>query len=162
MKLVAAFFAILMFAGGMLAGNAFSRFDISLTGETILAATPDSITRPPNDHIRPGQIHVLNDRVIITLNNTDWARFTDTGSMLPVLGTHANSLEIMPESPTQVQVGDIISFRYLDSIIIHRVIETGQDEYGWYARTKGDNSPLPDPYPVRFQNITGIVVGIFY
>ena len=47
-------------------------------------------------------------------------------------------------------------------MIIHRVIETGYDEQGWFAVTKGDNLKEKDPEKVRFNQIVGLVVGVLY
>ncbi len=116
----------------------------------------------PYDRIAPEQIHVFPDRIVIDLPNASWAVFSDTNSMDPVIDIEGNSLEITPASPEDVHVGDIISYREGDIYIVHRVIETGRDESGWFCITKGDNSPIPDPLKVRFKDITGIVVGIFY
>lgn len=165
MKLLTVLAVVLVFLAGFLSSHTYIQMKgspVTLTGFVSMVPSPDSNLTSPQDHIKPRQIHVLNDRVIIKLNGTSWAKFTDSGSMVPVLDEHANSLEIKPESPTQVRRGDIISYRTPEGLIIHRVIDTGQDSMGWYAVTKGDKSSMPDPYLVRFQDITGIVVGIFY
>ncbi|MFT4344034.1 MAG: signal peptidase I [Candidatus Woesearchaeota archaeon] len=118
----------------------------------------------PSDIISQEQIRVYSDRVVIYIDNPRWATFTDTKSMDPVIDSGAFALQIVPERPEQIHEGDIISFRtpYADGVIIHRVIETGVDEFGWYARTKGDNNPAPDPGKVRFESITKQLFGIIY
>jgi len=131
-----------------------------LTGMVSLAANGQN--GHFQDHIKPSQIETMKGKVIININWSRWVEFADTGSMLPVLNVNTNALEIVPESADQVQVGDIISFNSSDGLIVHRVFQTGEDDSGWYALTKGDNSPVPDPYLVRFENVTGIVVAIFY
>lgn len=156
---------ILGFLLGFLASYANTQvmeFPMATTGMVSLAPFDNSTVCSPPDHIRPEQIYIQKDRVVIDLNGTRWAGFADTGSMLPVLSVHANSLEIRPQSTGQIQPCDIISYRSPDGLIVHRVVETGWDERGWYARTRGDASPVPDPHLVRFQDITGIVVGILY
>jgi hypothetical protein len=46
--------------------------------------------------------------------------------------------------------------------IVHRVIEIGNDEDGWYAITKGDNNPTPDPWKIRFEWVRRITVAVIY
>lgn len=121
-------------------------------------------TIAPSDHVPEEKIHVYNDKIIIEIEDAAWARFTDTNSMLPVIDTGANSIEITPESAEQVHVGDIISYKskFADGIIIHRVVEVGQDADGWFCKVKGDSLKQEDPGKIRFSQIVGIVVGIIY
>ena len=91
-----------------------------------------------------------------------WARIKDTHSMEPVLNKDSISLEISPDSISDIKIGDIISFSRNSKTIIHRVIETKTDNQGWYAITKGDNNKDMDNFKVRFKQIKGVVVGILY
>ncbi len=116
----------------------------------------------PMDRVSQEKISVFSDKAIISVQGLKWANFSSTGSMLPVLGTGAHALQIIPRNAYDVKVGDIISYNLDNKIIIHRVIELGEDEFGWYAITKGDNNPEPDQLPVRFFQIDRIVVGIIY
>ncbi|MBN1157149.1 signal peptidase I [Candidatus Woesearchaeota archaeon] len=118
----------------------------------------------PSDWITEDQIRVYDDRVIIDIENPEWARFTDTNSMDPVFDYGSNAIEIVPEKPEQIHVGDIVSYKskYASGTIIHRVIEIGNDEDGWYARMKGDNNPIEDPEKIRFGQIQRVVVAIIY
>jgi len=117
----------------------------------------------PSDHISEDQILVLNDKVIIKVKDPKWASFTDTNSMDPIIDINSNSIEIKPETPKNIQKGDIISYKYRDiGIIIHRVVKTGYDEQGWYAVTKGDNNLFKDPEKVRFEQVNGVVIGVIY
>ena len=118
----------------------------------------------PYDHISESQIHVLRDRVIIDIPNAEWAKFTDTNSMDPVLDEGANAIEFIPKSTSDVHVGDIVSYHseITDSTIIHRIVEIGNDENGWYAYFKGDNIPILDPERVRFEQLRRVVVAIIY
>jgi signal peptidase I len=115
----------------------------------------------PKDRIKEDDIIVLNDRIVIAIPNAFLARFTDTNSMDPVLDAEANAIEIVPKSPEDIAVGDIIAYQADDGIIVHRVVEIGYDESGWYAITKGDNNAVVDG-KVRFDAIRGIVVAIIY
>ncbi|MBI2548766.1 hypothetical protein HYW21_05440 [Candidatus Woesearchaeota archaeon] len=132
----------------------------------ILLGCQESATEQlsPLDRIKEHQILVYDDRVVIDLKQVRWATFSDTNSMDPVIDQGANALEIVPQKPGEIAVGDIVSYTSLfaEGIIIHRVIETGEDERGWYFRAKGDNLLAPDPGKIRFDQIKGIVVGIIY
>ena len=118
----------------------------------------------PQDWIKEDQIKVFSDRVIIEIQDPEWASFTDTKSMEPVLDAHTHAIQVVPKSPDDIKVGDIVSYQstLVDAIIIHRVIETGYDDLGWYAILKGDNLSRPDPEKVRFDNVRRILVAIIY
>lgn len=118
----------------------------------------------PFDRIKEDQIHVLNNNVVIDVKDAQWATFTDTHSMEPVLSKGSNAIEIAPQDESYINVGDIVSYRseYADGVIIHRVIAVGQDSNGWYAIMKGDNNPEPDPGRIRFSQIKRLVVAIIY
>lgn len=85
-----------------------------------------------------------------------------TNSMYPLLSANTTVLEKKPESEEELYIGDIIIYEYKDTRIIHRIIDIGFDKQGWYATTKGDNNPKPDPDPVRFEQVRGVLVGIIY
>ena len=91
-----------------------------------------------------------------------WSRFVDSNSMDPTIDSGANGLEIKPLSTTDINVGDIISYKLGNDIIVHRVIEIGIDSRGWYAVAKGDNNAEKDPFKIRFNDVHGIVVGVIY
>jgi hypothetical protein len=118
----------------------------------------------PNDWIPESDIYVYDDKVIIDIEDAQWATFTDTNSMDPVIDLGANAIEVVPKSPGQIQVGDIVSYesKYASGTIIHRVVEVGQDSEGWFAIMKGDNNPTPDPGRIRFEQIRRVVIGILY
>lgn len=118
----------------------------------------------PGDKIPQDRIHVYDDKIVIDVEKAQWAEFTDTNSMDPVLDIEANSFEIRPKSHEEIDVGDIISYKPRDykGLIVHRVIKTGFDEDGWYAIAKGDNLSKPDKEKIRFDQINGVLVGIIY
>jgi hypothetical protein len=118
----------------------------------------------PMDRIPESDIHVYKDRVMIDIENAQWSTFTDTNSMDPVLDYGANAIQIAPNSPEEVHVGDIVSYEsdYSDGVIIHRVIEKGTDENGAYFILKGDNNARADPGKIRFSQIRRVVVAIIY
>jgi hypothetical protein len=118
----------------------------------------------PADRIAEDNIAVYKDRVVLDIQNAQWATFTDTHSMEPVLVQGANALELVPHSADEIKVGDIVSYQsdLAEGTIIHRVIYKGQDEQGTYFIMKGDNLPTSDPGRVRFSQIERVVVGIIY
>lgn len=118
----------------------------------------------PSNWIKEDQIKVYDNKIIIEIDNAQWARFTDTNSMDPFFDSEANAIEIVPKSADQIRVGDIISFttNYMDGTIIHRVIEKGIDEKGIYFITKGDNNENADPGKTYFENVKRVLVAIIY
>ncbi len=118
----------------------------------------------PGDHLKESQIKVYNNKVEIDLGKYQgsWARFAGSNSMDPVLDESANSIEIIPQTTDDIQVGDIIAFTYGSSLIVHRVLEIGYDELGWFARTGGDNSAVADPGKRRYDDIKYVTVLIAY
>jgi len=118
----------------------------------------------PYDWITERNIHVDKDRVIITIDNAQWSKFTDTNSMDPVIDAGANAIQIIPESADQIHVGDIVSYnsKYTDGTTIHRVVEIGYDKEGWYCIMKGDNNSRNDPGKIRFDQIKRVTIAIIY
>jgi len=129
----------------------------------ILNLNPDELASP-QDWIPENNIRVEKDKVIIYIEDAQWARFTDTNSMDPVLDDGSNAIQIPPEKPEDIQVGDIVSYKsqYNDGRIIHRVVETGYDKDGWYCIMKGDNNKNADPGKIRFEDIYTVTIGILY
>ena len=84
--------------------------------------------------------------------------------MDPVLDIGHNAIQIIPKSEDEIKVGDIISYKseQIEGNVIHRVINIGEDNEGWYATLKGDNLRSPDPGKVRFSQVRRIVIGIIY
>lgn len=120
--------------------------------------------KSPFDHIKEEQIHVYDDVVVLDIKNASWASFANTKSMDPLLDGEANGIEIKPKSIDDIHVGDVVSYKptFTDGLVIHRIVETGFDENGWYAITKGDNNNVEDPEKIRFEQINGILVAIVY
>lgn len=117
----------------------------------------------PGDWVKEKQIEMRSDGVLIKINNPQWAILTDTNSMDPVFDETSHLIQVIPESPKQVKVGDIVSYRSpLGFTIVHRATEIGEDEEGWYAILKGDNNPLPDPWKVRWDMVRRVTVMVVY
>ena len=152
------YLAVFMFIAGVLITTAVvsgpdSRYAFSVDTEAI---------NSPSDHLSAKDLQVFSDRVIIYKENLVWATIKDTHSMEPVLNKNSISLELPPQDSSEINEGDIISFKQGSIVIIHRVVLIGEDELGWFAATKGDNNDEPDPYKVRFSDVKGIVVGVLY
>jgi hypothetical protein len=128
----------------------------------ISGTAPDGIS--PGKWINTDQIEFHKDKVIIHIDDPRWAVFADTKSMLPVLDSETNAIQVVPTSPSQIREGDIVSYysEIARANIVHRVIETGYDEEGWYAIMKGDNLRRQDPEKVRFSNVRRVVVALVY
>ena len=153
---------LLAFMLGLIFNDAYSELS-SL--ERPLSLFQDGVEKEsPGDWIKEDQIKVYDNKIIIDLKDAEWASFTDTNSMDPVLDETANAIEIIPKSADDIKVGDIISYKsdYADGTIIHRVIKIGNDEEGWYCIVKGDNNQSPDPGKIRFNQIKRVLVAIIY
>jgi hypothetical protein len=127
--------------------------------------TADERDKPsPQNFFNTTQIKVYKDRVILDVENIVWAGFEDTKSMLPIINKDSNALQIVPNCPEDIQLGDIVSYRsdYAHGIIIHRVIHIDEDQQGIYFVLKGDNNPASDPGKIRCHQIDRKVIGILY
>jgi signal peptidase I len=145
--------------------NSISNKISDTTSDMVMSMTGQNEELPsPQDWITQDKISVLKDKVIISVSNPEWAEFTDTNSMDPVIDSGSNAIEIIPKSSDEIQAGDIVSYRseYAEGNIIHRVIKTGYDDQGWYAVMKGDNNPNPDPGKIRFSQIARVVIAVIY
>ena len=118
----------------------------------------------PYDRIKESQIKVYKDKVVIEIEDAQWASFEDTNSMDPILDEGANAIQVIPKSYHDIHVGDIISYEseYAEGIFVHRVVKVGFDPDGWYCIAKGDNNPDLDPGKIRFSQIKKVVIAIIY
>jgi len=117
----------------------------------------------PSNWIKENAITMGADGVSFKLNNPQWAILANTNSMDPVFDEGAHLIQEVPASQDQIGIGDIISYNSpLGFSIVHRVIEIGNDESGWYAITKGDNNPTSDPWKIRWDMVTRVTVAIIY
>jgi len=118
----------------------------------------------PIDRIKDDDIFVTEDQVIINVKKAKATRFADTNSMDPFLDKGSNGIEINPEKPEDIKVGDIISYKSMkyNQIIIHRVIEIKKDNEGIYYTAKGDNNDEIDDEKIRFSQVKGVLIGVIY
>ncbi len=118
----------------------------------------------PADRITERNIHIYSDKIIIDLPGATYARYADTNSMDPIIDKNATGIEIIPNSENEIQIGDIITYQptWSNNLTVHRVIEIGIDEDGWYCYAKGDNTSIIDPERIRFNQVKYILVGVLY
>lgn len=117
--------------------------------------------KQPGDWISEDNIEVYQDKIVINIDDASMSRYAATGSMLPTLGKFSNGIKIKPSSPNQIQIGDIVSYRDMGRLIIHRVIRKGKDEKGVYFITKGDNNAGVDE-KIYFEDIEYVTVALIY
>jgi len=115
----------------------------------------------PADFVDEENIKAEDNSITFFIDNPVLSRYSDSESMVPVLGKGATGVGFRPSSPANISVGDIVSFYQDDKIIVHRVIEKGIDEKGVYFITKGDNSDIDDG-KIRFSQIDSVLVAIVY
>lgn len=115
----------------------------------------------PSEEISRESIQIYDDRIVIEISNSSLGRYADTGSMLPVLDENTKGIRIVPSSPDEINVGDIITYRKNSELIIHRVVEKGEDGDGAYFVLKGDNN-YADDGKIRFSEIAYKTVGFLY
>ncbi len=124
------------------------------------SASPEQLS--PTDRVSEDQVLIFPDYILINIKNAKWASFADTNSMDPLIDKGANALQVIPQTPTEIQVGDVISYQHEGDRIIHRVVYIGEDEQGWYCIVKGDNNKVSDPGKVRFDKIDRVLFGVLY
>ena len=141
--------------------SALLGLSLSQNLEHPFASFSSSEAKAPSDFVSEKNIEVYSDRVVIRLDNASLSEYASTGSMKPLFDKGANGIRVAPKSEDEINVGDIITFSRDDSLIVHRVVEKGQDSEGIYFITKGDNNSLDDG-KVRFSDIKYLTVGILY
>lgn len=116
----------------------------------------------PNDSVNISNFWFYDEGILI---HTDGNAFSDyrivtiqnTGSMRPTLDYGHAIIIKKPYGQDELHVGDIVMFKY-----IHRIIQIGYDDEGWYAITKGDNNYTADVGKLRFSEVKWKVIGVFY
>ena len=115
----------------------------------------------PNDWVSDEDIIVFDDRIVLRISGATLSSYADSGSMRPVFDGGANGIRVVPESADEIDVGDIVSYRFGGMLIVHRVVEKGFNEDGVYFVMKGDNN-LVDDGKVRFEDIEYVTVGVIW
>ncbi|MEM4259516.1 MAG: signal peptidase I [Candidatus Pacearchaeota archaeon] len=160
MKIGKLIFALTIFILGFIV-SFFINIYLSSSTEHPLSYFTISEINSPSDFIKENQIEVYHDKIVIRIENASLSEYASTGSMLPVFDNGANGIRIVPKSENEVNVGDIITFERNNILIVHRVVEKGQDEQGIYFITKGDNNFYSDG-KIRFSDIRYKTIGILY
>lgn len=120
-----------------------------------------SLNNQPSDYITRDNIQIYKDKIVINVANAGISQYADTGSMLPTLGENANGIEVTPESPDQINIGDIITYQSGSNLIVHRVVDKGKDENGDWFVTKGDNNPGTDS-KIYFNQVKYLTIALIY
>jgi len=115
----------------------------------------------PSNFLNDNDILVYKNKIILKIENAQISNYDSSNSMEPMIGKGANGIVVKPGSEEDVKVGDIITFKRGDKLIVHRVIEKGSDAGGVYFITKGDNVDFVDG-KVRFNEIEHKLIGILY
>ncbi|HIJ02439.1 TPA: hypothetical protein HA363_07345 [Candidatus Woesearchaeota archaeon] len=123
------------------------------------ASIPDSVLENIPENIPIERIRYNNNQVILNINDSSLSIFEETSSMLPVINHHSKAIEIKPD---KLSIGDIISYKDNEVIVVHRIVDIGADSEGTYYITKGDNNNAVDQKKVRFNDVQGKIVAIIY
>src|SRR3989338_9245659 len=78
-----------------------------LQNDIPLEAEADKDIPSPYSRISMGDISVYDNEIVLKIKNPQWAVFTDTNSMDPVIDSTSKAIEIVPNSEEDVHVGDI-------------------------------------------------------
>jgi len=136
----------------------------------------------PSDWVLKNSITVSNGVVTIDLNKLNvslsktplvWVpEIPDTNSMDGAFDSGNNNILIAGANPDDhkkiidfINVGDIAVYESRNPyfpLIIHRIIEIGQDGQGKYFIFKGDNNNAPDTGKVREPQIKYFSIGTIY
>lgn len=115
----------------------------------------------PSDWISEDDILILGDKIVLNITNATLSNYADTGSMKPFLSQNSNGIRIRPNIVDDINVGDIVSYRFFGNLLVHRVVEKGVDDKGVYFIVKGDYNFISDK-KIRFEDIEYITVAIIY
>ena len=132
---------------------------VSSNMEKPLSFFSKNITGPNND-INEEDIIIKENEVILKIKDASISRYSPTGSMLPVLNEKSNGIRIAVESENDINIGDIISYQTKEGLIVHRVVEIGNDGK-WYCIAKGDNNSISDG-KIRFNQIKYKTIGVLW
>ena len=147
-------FAVIGFLiGFILAAALFTQHTLPQITANVISA--------PTGNIQDDNITVYPARVVIKVANATISNYGATGSMTPLLDGNAHGIRIKPESADQISVGDLVTFNASGTMVIHRVVEKGNDSQGIYFITKGDSNPVNDK-PIHFSDIYYKTIGILY
>ena len=165
MKIVIILSAIALFLIGFLSAVVVTDlYGIELglgfnSGLSVFESVDGNVT--PFDSIPDKDILVYPDRVVIKVKGASIGNYAPTGSMRPVLDKGTSGIRIIPKSEDEIFIGDIITYKKGERLIIHRVVEKSFDKEGVYFITKGDNNTISDG-KIRFEDIEYKTIGLIY
>jgi signal peptidase I len=150
--------SLLLFLAGF-----FSCVLIFLIFSTFPSITGFSVNdrQSPSNWIKESDILLYEDRVVIFISNASISSYENSGSMVPQFDDKSKGVRVKPSFPEQISIGDIVSFRNSDNLIVHRVIEKGTDSKGIYFITQGDKNIFTDQ-KIRFEDIEYVTVAVLW
>lgn len=120
----------------------------------------------PNDWVKIAQIQY--DAGAKTLSITGLEPevrvfgIADTGSMDGLMDYGHNVILTNNFDKDKLAVGDIVAFQVWAKLVLHRIVEMGEDDQGKWYHTRGDNCVTNDPYRLRNKDIKWLCKGIIY
>ena len=136
----------LMFIAGFLSGFLFTSLEPTYTERS-----------SPSDVLNSTDVVIFNNMACIVMGNLTKAILSGTNSMDPVLDEEAVVLRYKPKNISEINIGDIISFKYHNDTLIHRVIDIKDNK----ILTKGDNNKWNDGW-IEFDKVVGKMVAVIY
>lgn len=125
------------------------------------ASIIDSERLSPSDIIDENQIKIYKDKIVIHVDNPQWASYVDTNSMDPVLDSGANGFEFEVKNHSDVNVGDIATYLSDEGLIVHRVVDKKFEDGKYWYLFKGDNNSIADGW-IEFNDIKYVTWGVIY
>ena len=154
----------IIFLFGFLSANIFTyvyMYGLESPFSNNFGLSGDNSEKAPSNFINEKDIKIYGDKIVIEVPGASLSRYAPTGSMKPVLDEGSNGIRVVPESENDIEIGDIITFRQDNFLIVHRVVDMGTDSEGTYFITKGDNNSITDG-KVRFKDIKYITIGVIW
>jgi len=140
----------------------FIGIEIGLLSDFYLTPYKIFQNNAPSDYITSEQMHFYNGSFCIDINNSYYlSLYAPSGSMVPTISERANGIEIEIKSPTDVHVGDIVSYSRDNETIIHRIIKIENTPNGIYYTFKGDANLISDPV-VNYSRLLRKTIAIIY
>lgn len=80
-----------------------------------------------------------------------------SGSMTPNINKGDVVIIEKTNNYEEIEVGQVIAYKYNNVIVVHRVIRKINDDGSYYFYTKGDNNLDEDNYPIKEDMVIGVV-----
>lgn len=129
----------------------------------LMGCTQRPIRMAPQARMDEKKVRVFPHVILIeSSDELIWGKVLDSRSMIPVFDMGHHTIEIKNPQPERLKVGDIISYWRYNLRIIHRIVEIGRDDKGWFAIAQGDNQAESDLEKIRPEQIIGVVIAIVF